>query len=67
MDMHLPEFTEVGTLGLARRQEDDRSTTKTLTTDQADHGTLKMMWSQVGTQASFGCNSEFNSQNTITE
>ena len=40
-DMHLPEFTEVGTLGFARRQGDCRSTTKTQTIDQADHSTLK--------------------------
>ncbi len=39
--MHLPEFTEVGTLGFARRQGDCRSTTKIQTIDQADHSTLK--------------------------
>ncbi len=40
-DMHLPELTEVGTLGFARRQGDCRSTTKAQTIDQADHSTLK--------------------------
>ncbi len=47
-DMHLPEFTEVSTLGFARRQGDGRSATKTLTTDQADHGTPRECGPKLG-------------------